>query len=359
MLIYYILYSFFGISTVIVGSPGIKDKERAQKTSFVICIIALILLFGLRHPSMGNDLHYGMSNGYLGSFMQIGHYSWKSVLSGIQIRNYEYGFILFNKIIYSIYPHQQALLLGCAVVSWSLLGYTIYKNTDSPIMSLVIYMGLPSLLMMFSGLRQTLAFSIAAFSFNFIKEKKPIKFIITVLVAWLFHSSAFFFLVAYPCYYIKRTRFFKIFTVIGIPMVYVFRYPLYFFFGRLFKEDVKLLETPSFTLMIVFYLIYIFCMIFSNDDDKEESGLLNLFSWVCIFQMFASVSCIAMRMGYYFMIFLALLLPKTFKNVKSSEKERELIQVFTITIFILYGIHALKTSTWACSNPYHFFREFF
>lgn len=359
MLIYYILYSLFGIATLIVGSPGIKDKERAQKTSFVICIIALILLFGLRHPIMGNDLHYGMSNGYLGSFMQIGRYSWKSVLSGINLRNYEYGFILFNKIIYSICPNQQALLFGCSVVSWGFLGYTIYKNTDSPIMSLVIYIGLPSFLMNFSGLRQTLAFSITAFSFNFIKEKKPIKFIITVLVAWLFHSSAFFFLVAYPCYYIKRTSLFKTFTIFAIPMVYVFRYPLYSFFGKLFKEEVRFFETPSFTLMIVLYLIYIFCTVFSNDDDKEEVGLLNLFIWVCIFQMFASVSSIAMRMGYYFMIFLALLLPKTLKNVESSEKVRKLIQVVIIAIFIVYGIHALKTSTWACSNPYHFFWESF
>ena len=44
----------------------------------------------------------------------------------------------------------------------------------------------------FSGLRQAIAFSIVFISYDYIREQKLFKFLVTVILAALFHKSAIF-----------------------------------------------------------------------------------------------------------------------------------------------------------------------
>ncbi|MBP3634638.1 MAG: EpsG family protein [Oscillospiraceae bacterium] len=84
-------------------------------------------------------------------------------------------------------------LLFAAGASWF-----IFRNSAKPMLSLTLLLSLEYFQFTLSGLRQTMALSIVLlFSYEFILQRKPVHFIISLLVASLFHSSALAFLPAY------------------------------------------------------------------------------------------------------------------------------------------------------------------
>ena len=56
---YAILFAFAGLAR----SLKRKDESKYNKGLFVVSSIVVVLILGLRHPSMGNDLRYQSSNG--------------------------------------------------------------------------------------------------------------------------------------------------------------------------------------------------------------------------------------------------------------------------------------------------------
>ncbi|MDE3750530.1 EpsG family protein [Pediococcus pentosaceus] len=64
-------------------------------------------------------------------------------------------------------------------------------------LSIIIFMSLGFFFFSLSGMRQSIGVIIALWGLKFIKEKKLLKYIITILVAALFHSSVIFFLIFY------------------------------------------------------------------------------------------------------------------------------------------------------------------
>lgn len=332
---------------------ALSRSKQPFQTRTLLLFFCLFLLFALRHPSMGNDLHYGSGNGYLGSFSLISSFSWKKVFLIEKFMNYEKGYILFNKLV-SIFSKNQQFFL--AVVAFLGL-YPIYqlfkKNSALPMLSYVIYFGLPVFLMMFSGLRQVLAMGICLAAFTYVRQKKPIKFVALVLLATFFHSSAFVFLVVYPLYYLKMNKKRRVISLFVLAVIYLLKAPLFKVLSVLFKDSVQVQETGALTLLIVFVLIYIFCTIFSSQD-QELNGYMNLFYMACVAQCFAGVHELAMRVGYYFMMFLPLLLPKLIAEM-SNKTDRKIVTAGVFVCFGLYGLYSLSTSFWADAVPYYFF----
>lgn len=366
MTIYYIGYLLLAIIAVISYKQSHDDKRKKR-----ICIGGFLiwtLIIGLRHPSMGVDLQYGYSNGYLGMFEFIAKQDWKSVFHN-SFLNYEKGYVIFNKLLGHISQDEQFLLFTCAFISIAAFTYLIYKYSKFPFLSIIIYLGLPCFLMVFSGLRQALAIAITILSFQFIQKKKPIQFIVVVIIATLFHSSAIIFLLAYPCYYIRTDKsVLKIGSILLLPVVYLLRNPLFSLLSKIFKPDAVADNNSAITLFIIFTLIYIFSLIFEHKHNEIEIGYRNLFYVACICQAYGGVYSTAIRVGYYFMIYLCLLLPeiisqKTNESNTANDLQTKrvasadgfLIYILVFICFAAFGLYSLSKGSWAMTNPYHFF----
>ena len=333
-----------------------KSKEQVNKISTVIIFIMLVLIIGLRHPSMGHDLRYGESNGYLGSFNIIANMSWSKVFSLQSFLNYEYGFILYCKLVGAIWNNQQFFIFVSAFLSLLPVFVVIYKKSTNSIMSSLIYLGLPAFLMVYSGIRQALAIGLCCLAIDLIQRKKLIRFILLVLVTCFIHYSAFIFFIAYPLYYIKISKQTRWITLLIIPVVYLFRYQFFDLFSKLFRENATANETGAYTLLLVFCAIYVFCIVFCKDGDAEQNGYMNLFFLACMFQTFGPIYNLAMREGYYFMIILVVLLPSVISNMK-IKTNNVIAGIATSASFALYALYAIYNSTWAMAYPYHFFWE--
>lgn len=353
MSIYFILYSAIGFTALFVKNL----KADYIKKRFLFCMIVfglLVLLFSIRHPSMGVDLQYGSTNGYIGQFQRISKLSFAELFS-TSILNYEIGFVIFNKLISYISIDVQFYLFACIFFAVCPIIYIVYKYSDSPLFSFIIYIGLPSFLMLFSGMRQILAIGLCAIALKFIFEKKLFKFIITVIFAALFHYSASVFLIAYPCYYLKFNNVGRVMSLILIGLIFVFRVPIFNFLSQLYKEEANIDNNGALGLFIIFVLVYVYCFIFSKTNTNTR-GLLNIFFLACVCQAFGGIYSTAMRMGYYFMISLVVLLPNVVNKIDDT-KTRNVSYILISVAFIVFGLISIYNSSWAMSYPYYFFWE--
>ena len=354
---YYLLYIILFLADSFFGQFYKEDKDKQKKAFTLTAFLLVFLLFALRHPSMGVDLGYfGHKMGYLQSFDILNTYSWNEILKLESWLNYERGYIVFNKLVGSLYNNRQFFLGVCAFISLFPIFLYIRKKSTLPFLSVVILMGLPIFLVQLSGLRQVIAIAITIFSMSFIEEKRKIPFILTVLFATLFHKSAIIFLVAYPMFYIRLNDIWKAVFTLFIPFVFLFRKPLFETLSKMFKEDAAIQDTGALTLFLVFTAVYIYLIILNKECDKNQNGMINLFYLACLCQAFGGIYNIAMRVGYYFMPYLMIAIPNTITKNKDKQ-EYQTNYVLVLLAFVAYGLYAIKTSTWEMAYPYYFFWE--
>lgn len=354
MIIYYGIYGIL-IVVMFMNELGKADAKTYQRNICIFAFLAITIMFALRHQSMGHDLRYLSSNGYLASFDYLSGLSWKQIFSLDQHLAYEKGFVIFNRVVGALSRDRQIFMVVCAVLSVAPIAWMIYKKSVSPAISFLVFMGLPSFLAIYSALRQVLAMGLCFLSLYFVQKKKPLVFAALVLLAWSFHSSAILFSIAYPVYYLKLKKTYRQMSVLLIPMVYVFRVPLFNILSKILKEDASTTDTGAFTLFAVFTLIYVFCIMYTDESD-EQNGLMNIFLLACCCQAFGGVYYTAMRVGYYFMLSLVLLLPLVLKNMKVKEN-KNIYTAIVVIVFAIYGLNSIKNSTWAMAYPYYFFWE--
>lgn len=358
MYIFIVQYAFLIFSGVFCYVT-IKDKKRANKSFCIMAAIFLLLLMALRHQSTGIDIvTRGSKIGYYDMFMRISQMSFTRCLQG-SIAHYETGYIVFCKLLSYISRNPQILLISCATIQSVCLYVTVYKTSKMPFLTTIMYLALPCYYIFWSGLRQGIAISITMIAFLMIKEKKPIKFILLVVLAWLFHSSAIIFLIAYPLYHLKRSSILNIVSCLLIPVVYLLRNDLFEVFSKIFKDDAKIEDTGSYMLFLVFVIIYIFLLLFTNPQNKLSNGCTNLFWFACLVQSFSGVYGLAMRVGYYFMIYFAIAIPEILFDAKSSgfylnQNYKNLIKMLLVVGFVAYGLYT-ASETSLIYQEYSFF----
>ncbi len=357
MAIYYSIYAVISITAFGVINKDLDVKRKR------ICFVAFILLFlmlALRHEYMGIDLGYGRANGYLDSFDKISNYSLIEAFTKSHL-NYEHGYTAFNKLLSMIWNDRRILLVASAFMSIFPPMLLVRKKSSEPFLSIIIFIALPVFMMFYSGLRQSIAIGITVLASFFIQKKKPIQFVLLVLLAWTFHASSILFLVAYPMYFLKQNDKWKLAMVLSIPVLFLLRTPLFMVLSRLVKEEVAVSDTGAFTLFVIFYLIYIIMLIMNNRKNIGDTGYINLFYIACFCQIFSGLHNLAMRAGYYFMIYLIIALPNMIMemptNTRNDENGKKLFYGAVLVAFIIFGLYSIYTSTWARAYPYHFMWE--
>lgn len=328
-----------------IGSYTSKRKFRA----FVYSSL-LIFLLGFRHPSMGVDLPV-----YLTSFHTLSNYSISELLANIPNIRFEKGFVIFNYVIGKICESEQFFLFSCAVLSIAPIGYVFYKKSENLEISFIIYLGLQCFLICFSGLRQGIAVGLCYLSSLYIPLKKIKMFIFLNILAISFHSSAKLFFIAYLLYRITLSVKGRFISVIALLIVFIFKAPLFLVLSKILKDNSHIQDTGSLTLFVFFALIYIFCFL-QRKIDNQYNFYLNLFWIACFCQAFSGVFQTAIRAGYYFMIFLPLLLPKTINSMENRSL-KAVVAFIVVVSFALFGMNSLYIGSWTKSYPYLFFWE--
>lgn len=346
------IYLFLFITFLAIISA--LDKRKGKRNLFFVFVsfFAIILFQSLRKWTVGIDVVT-----YLNFFERLSAESMMDFSS--EFYTIETGFLIYNKLIAWFTSDKQIFL---AIVSASIfipIGYVIYKNSKNFYLSITALITLGIYNFTFSGLRQSIAIAIVFLSFEFIKKKKWFWFVLIVLLASSFHLSALVFLPAYPLYFLKIKKKHFLLVLGFIAIVFVFKsFLLKFFVSAAFEKydsSELLVSTGAYTMFFIMLSIYSLSIFVQRK--REFSVSLNAFSnyilMALLIQIAASESQVAMRAGYYYFIFITLLLPEimaTFKNKKGSDG---LVFIMVVLCILFYY---LTTSTSAL-NPYLFYWE--
>ena len=347
MLPYYIMLGVPVIMYILYGGTGGKIQKQQKKqavvmTSFFIILLAILML---RHKSVGTDI-----STYIARFKYIARMSFDRIF---EVFESERGYYVLNKIISIFTKNEQWFLVIMALISVIPVAVLYSKESENALLSISIFIIISNFAMLFSGLRQSVAIAIIVISYYFVKNKKPVWFILFVLLAFTFHKSALIALLLYPFYHMNITRKKLLFFIPVIGFVFVFNKPIFEFLLQFlgeYGEDYQYEETGAYMMIILFALFLLLSYIAPSEEslDKETIGLRGIAVLTLMLQIFALASTVAMRMNYYFMVFMPILIPRVLN--RCSEKNKQIYQLVSviITIFFIiyyiYGMHEGKNT---------------
>lgn len=206
----------------------------------------------------------------------------------------------------------------------------IYKHSKSPFFSVIIFIGIEFFTLSFTALRQMIALAIIVNSYSFIKENKPIKFVLMVLLASLFHKTALVFLVAYLFKYIKINRKAILIGFISLLLMQIIGFDLIInivkrIYPYYIPKDIVFTSNGLVQgiVILVYLLIGIYLYYFQIDKScKEKDEILYIIMFVAFFiQTFANRIPMINRIMWYFYIFAIIFLPnQIFKVIKPKVK---------------------------------------
>ena len=119
-------------------------------------------------------------------------------------------------------------------------------------------------------------------------------------------------------------------------------------------------QTQAYTMLVLFVIFGVFCFVIPNEEklDEECIGLRNILLLSTTLQMFAPLHTLAMRMNYYFIIFIPLLIPKIIKNRSSQWNQIGMIARHVMVVFFAVYFFSIANKGGSLHVfPYNFFWE--
>ena len=339
-----------------IAIKGLRiDYQKRNNVALAFFFFLLTLLVMLRHESIGND-----TRNYIHFFSRFSTMDW----SALAKRGLEIGFAYFNKIISLFFKDPQFFLAISAGITMLLIYPTYKRLCLDASLTIVLFCIMSTFVLMFSGIRQMLAIGIGFIAYEFTRKKKLIPFVLAVLLAMAFHTSAFMLAFMYPLYHAKVTKKWLYVVVPILAVVFVFNRTIFsvltVIIGRFTKYEGSIASTGAYTMLILFAIFTAFAFLIPDESqlDTETIGLRNFLLLSLVIQMFAPLQALAMRMNYYYIIFIPLLLPKVIEcKSKRWNQVAVLGRHVMVGFFLLYFFYNASKGGNLHVFPYHFFWE--
>lgn len=312
------------------------EQAKIQKIFLVVSSIILALFTGLRDQYTGSDtLGYGLN------FIRTTHVSKFSAAMTSDMKNGEYGYRAWTWLISRFTSNPNIFFTFSAVIFAVCLAVYIYKNSQNPFFSMVLYYTVGMFGFQMTGMRQSLAMAILLISFEFIKKRKLIWFLITVYIASLFHNSALAFALAYFVSHLKVN--FKTFFIYGIGFlfcaVYGNRFASSIFSNSGYYDHYTIGHDVADTMggwavIGMLFLTIILCYIFKNKlitQSKYNTIFFNLAVTSLIIYILRYVTRIFERISFYYQFAFIILLPNVIEAIP-DDKTRKIVYTCAIAL---------------------------
>ncbi len=347
-------YYFLVIVPVIAGTFKIKGLNY-RKQDAVICTFFFILfsLLALRSVEVGRDLQV-----YRYYFFEFAKMDWNEATIPLK----EPAYFLLNKAVAAFTDNFQWFLAACAFLTVYPIAHVYKDEIEDPVWTIALFICMSTFIVLFSGLRQSIAMALGMLAFQCAKGHKFLPFLIVVAAATLFHRSAFILLIIYPLYHAKITKKWLYVVIPCLVAVFVYNKQI-FTFLTLFIEDYyqsTISETGAYGTLILLILLsgYSFAVADETRLDDTTRGMRNILLLSVALQMFAPLHTLAMRMNYYFLLFTPLLIPKI--AAQSRPRYAQVVRLsryVMIVFFFAYFFISCPKSNALDTFPYKFFWE--
>ena len=328
MLPYFLL---FGIPAgYCLGRNWLNIKMTYRRKEFVLnfffgCFLVILMC---RNITCGTDLR-----NYAAIFSD-------AVLSPFR-NSYEveWGYNVLESIIGLFTKDYQVNLVILALISVIPIYIMYKKEVEIPYLTIILFLTVAPFSMYFSGMRQVVAMAFAVPVYYFSREKRILPSLLTVAASSLFHKSAWVMIVFYPVYHLQLTKKSLIWLIPGLVFTLAFNQQiftviLHFMGDRYIEKYSTTTSTGAYSILIllIIFVVYSFLLVRDVSLDKNVVGLRNILLLTAVIQCFAPIHSIAMRMNYYFLPFIPILIPKIANRCSSKNRAMAKLSVIVLCL---------------------------
>lgn len=324
-IILYILTITFCVLETNVAAIIVKRKCLKMSDITFIVLSAYILLLGiLRGELLGID-----SANYKDAWNVYRHMGFYEAL----MKDSDFGYGLLNWIVsrfVSEFWGFRAILFSITFLS---VAIWIKKHSCNVAMSFFIYISTGCLSFDFTILRQALAVSIFVWSYDFIIERKPFRFVMILALAATCHRTALFMVIVYPLLIskIRNGKFwvrFACFSGTAIMALTVGKW-VGFLYPR--TDYTQIINSGGGILLLIYYAVLFWILYLLKRrgccDEAVDSEYQLALSLIFI-QIIATAVSIATRMLKYSITYLFLLVPGIMDG--QDRKTKNAVMIFSI-----------------------------
>ncbi len=327
----------------IIKKGNSTSSVKGRRVLVVILCLIAVLQSGLRDLSnlpSGND-----TPRYQMKYIQMKNVSWSSVMNDFAIVSNEYsgrdsGYEVFMKLTQYIWSDFTFFMFITAIAFIVPFGMLIYKYVKSYLGIILVYMIYFSIFTTVTNsfMRQAAALGITLFAIRYIISRNWKYYYGLMFIALSVHSSA---IAAFPFYFLPmlcKSKKWLIMSFVASPILVLFLKPLmsYFLAGSVYDRYVsaEMVNPINYTALIV--SIALLSIIFYEKVRVIEDNkiLISSVFGIMILLPVVFMGNSLLRISYYYVFVLILLLPVVIDLVKMPKTVRISTYLVLISFFI-------------------------
>lgn len=343
MLVWLGLVAFLFILRLALGR---QDSKRKQKEYLIVSGAVIALVMGMRYPyyAIVTDLE-----SYVRFYELVGRTPWDRVFD---VSRFEYGYVVMNKLLVSVVPWSQSIVLFEAAFVVFCMAHFIYRNSEHAFLGMLYYVTLGTMAFHLTGFRQSFAMSICLLSIECIKSRQFMKFVLIVVLAATFHKSAIAFIPAYFLLNRKPNFANSVASIAFVLAGIVLADQVTTIGNRLLEMDYGsyIGNTYGGLVPVAIYVIVILITTWKSARARGWIGLNMTIIGLGVYLM-RYVTLALERVSFYFTSGIAIALPEAI-NSEEDPRLRASMQVMSVAAAVALFAYRLTTSEWA---SYRFF----
>lgn len=337
----WLIFIIMGIT--LVYSLGQKDDFNKKRCIQFVTVI-LTCFSGFRSWQMGDVFHYCFS------YIVCNKPGWQlDPESGDTI-----GLQLLLHGVGSLGLSFEICLFIIAAFVAITMGILIYRYSPSPYWSYVIYIAMGFYIFTFNGLKQTIAMAFLVLAMMQIIKRKPIRFVILVLIAVLFHYTALVFIIAYPFANKKIDRLYFVLVAAMFAIAFVFRNQIVQTVTQFYYSDEVSFEAANGVggRFIVMILILVLALLLRplKKYDTLYCQIFNVMVLACVLQIFSVYDNVFTRLAdnyYQFVVlFIPMMLQPGWEQAEMYPEHKNEILSLSKTSYTMIGICITLFAIW-------------
>ena len=352
------------VALILISALLMHGNQPKSLKYVIVASMLLYVIYGLRNTYV---IGVDSTSSYKGVFERMSVYSWSKVVDEYSKNT---AFYLMTKAFSTYISNDYQLYISCIAAFVTIcFGRMIYRYSPSPLQSILYHFGLLFYLFHFSALKQSIAMAILMLAFDPLVERKPVKFILLVLIAGQFHFPSIVFL---PAYWLTKIQWGKTYLfMLGIALIltYLFRNQLLNLMNSMYSEEaenvdlsgVQFLRTKALIMIVI--IVAAVCFRLPSAEDHVYGILLQFIGFSVIIQTFCGYDNTFERLADYYFQFSVVFLPMVFDRRverKALFSWRFMEVVETVSPFLFCGFAIYRFLHIALNSPFYSpFRFFF
>lgn len=334
LFVFLLLYGLLEVSNISIEENMPQKRKHWNYAHIPFFIIIFMGVF--REVSVG----YDSDSYYVSYWLQIDRYTWHEILTGYSKNN---GFLFVLKVIALFTDDYWIARVALFLLTFGLYFAVIKNESPYPTVSLLIFVGLSTLSLMFGILRQALAGAICFSAYKQLKRGSWLKCVILILVSATIHKTALLCLFM-PVFRVIRMKKFSELKLVCLSALAYIVFVVAIPFVTFFYEDGRYLNVGLrnggygmlFCMMGVIVLALHLIKKTKSRCDSDMSYIFNLSCCALFVQIGAIQWSLLTRTTIYFSIYWCILFPELLSKLPQKKRVTYFLILATVFGFLYF-----------------------